>query len=124
MGESIGSITISVSVMGNTLRRPVEVIFSTRDGSATSTDPRDYENIGDVFLQFDETIDRHTFNIPIHDDTILENIEIFFGQLRSSCSAVDLNPAETQIEIYDIEEGKGRSNIYSVLVHERSTNDS
>ena len=104
--EPDGSVTVAVVVIGGNLRRPAEVIFSTRDGSATSTAPRDYEDLGDVVLQFDEITGRRTITIPIDDDDILENTEDFFGELRTSEGFVDLNPAGTTIEIVDIDDGK------------------
>ncbi len=99
-------MTVRVIVInGDNLQRPAEVIFSTRDGTATSTAPRDYENLGDVTLQFDQIMRSIPVTIPIDDDDILENSENFFGQLRTSESFVDLNPAEAEVVIFDIGDG-------------------
>ena len=106
MDEPDGSITLAVAVIGNNLRRPAEVIFSTRDGSATSIDLRDFENLGDVLLQFNKITGRRTVTILIDDDDILENIENFFGELRTSDGSVGLNPAGTEIQILNSEDGK------------------
>ena len=100
-------MTLRVIVIdGDNLQRQAEVIFSTRDGTATSTDPRDYEDFGDSILLFDNTQRSRTVTIPIDDDDILEDTENFFGQLRTTENFVDLAPAQTEVVIFEMGDGK------------------
>ena len=66
----------------------------------------DYEDFGNVVRQFDQTTSRLPVEIPIIDDDILEDVENFFGQLTTSETFVDLNPAMTEIDIIEVNDGK------------------
>ena len=75
------------------LARPVQVFFSTADGSATSTSPADFDSVSNFAVEFDATTLSRLVTVNLVDDTILENAEVFFGNLNTTDDAVDLAPA-------------------------------
>ena len=104
--EPDGEVTIAVIVVGGILRRPAEVTFFTTDGTATTTGEPDFQQLGDVVLQFDENIMRREIRIGIIDDSILEDNEFFFGNLSTTDDAVDLMPDNTLVNILEVGDGK------------------
>lgn len=104
--EPTGQITITVSVQAGNLQRPAEVTFLTTDGTATSIGAVDFVALDSVVLQFDENTLTIPIVITIVDDSILEDLEFFFGNLTTSDEAVDLLPDTTTINIQEIGDGK------------------
>ena len=100
--DSSGRVNVAIIVIGDNLRRSVEVNFATMDGSATSSAPRDYESLI-APVQFDEL---QLHQVPIDDDNILEDTENFFDWWTTSEDFVDLNPQQIEIRIFDIGDGK------------------
>ena len=120
--ETTGQVTFSVSVLEGTLERPVEVIFSTTDGSATSVAPIDFVSISGAALQFDQNTLTVMVTVTIVDDAILENTENFFGNLITSDSAVDLGPDSATVNILEIGDGKEKKKLQYDRVREKGCN--
>ena len=99
VAESQGTVNLSVVLLSGTLERPVQVLFSTEEGTATSTDPVDFTGIRNLVLTFDPSTDRHLVMVSIANDNIVEDSEMFSGSLNSSDRAVDLMPETAQVEI-------------------------
>ena len=87
--------------MSGTLEKPFEVFFSTSDGSATSIASLDFNPLIDVSLQFDASTTSHKVIVTIVNDDILEDSETFSGNLRTSDSAVDVNPQIAIVTIFE-----------------------
>ena len=94
--EPDGPVMLIIEVLDGILQRPVEVFFSTIDGTATSELilPADYMSLIDVPLQFDENTQSLTVTVTIVDDNIFEDDEVFLGNLSTFDPAVILNPRE------------------------------
>ena len=59
-------------------------------------------NATSVQLMFGPIVSVRNVSIPIIDDSIVENVETFFGTLtRETDQPVDLNPPEAEISILD-----------------------
>ena len=87
--------------MSGTLQRPVEVFFSTIDGTATSLAPLDFNPLTDESLQFNASSTSHTVMVTIVNDDILENSETFSGHLMTSDSAVDFDSQVANVNILE-----------------------
>ena len=114
MNEPDGTLTISASILDGTLMRPAEVMFSTTDGTATSSAPHDFLELDAIamVLLFDENTLNHSINITIISDATLEDLEYFFGNLITSDDAVDLLSNTTRINILEIlNDGEGDDRI-------------
>ena len=103
--ESAGPVELVVRIISGELARPVEVILSTADGSATSTAPVDYINPGDITLQFDSVTDIQFARITIRNDDIYENQENFFSNSISLDGSVIINPGSAEVLINEDNDG-------------------
>ena len=85
VNEGSGTVELEVSVLRNRIGagERVVVIYSTTPGSATSSDPSDFESVtGEVILSSTATV--VTFAIPIVNDDTLEDSESFVVTLEES----------------------------------------
>ena len=108
--EPTGEVTLMVSLISGTLQRPVEVIFFTSDGTATSVGEIDFDALSNVALRFDGTTSSRSVQVTIRDDSILENSEHFYGNLSTTDRAVQLQPASVQVDILEVNDGKPKLN--------------
>ena len=104
VNEGSGTVELEVSVLRNTIGagERVVVIYSTTPGSATSSDPSDFEPVtGEVILSSMAT--SVTFAIPITDDDILEDSESFVVTLRKADGrdTLRLSQSEATVTILD-----------------------
>ena len=100
MNEGDGSIEVCAILTSGSLERTVTCTLSTRDDSATSTDPADFSAI-DVELLFNETTSRACADIPITDDNRVELAENFTVDIRSDDPDVDFAPPTSTVTILD-----------------------
>ena len=104
VNEADGTVTLTVRVLAGQLARPVEVDFTTQDGTATSTAPEDFVNPAlPITLQFTPDDLEREVVVTIIDDDITENIEFFNGLLSTIDRAVILNPDTANVDIIDNE---------------------
>ena len=103
--ESAGPVELVVRIISGELARPVEVILSTEDATATSTAPVDYINPGDITLQFDSVTDTQFARITIMDDDIYEDQEFFISNLISFDGSVIINPGRAEVVINEDNDG-------------------
>ena len=106
VGENDGSVQISASLVQGELQRPVEVLFSTQSGTATSEDPKDFQSLQNVALQFDELLIRNEVSVTIINDNIFEDEERFFASLVTNDADVDFGNNNATITIVDDGDGK------------------
>ncbi len=99
--EDDGTVTLNVRIISGELARPVEVLVTTEEGSATSTAPVDFINPGIITLQFDSIANVLNAVISIRDDDIYENPEMFFANLTSFDPAVIIAPGRAEITIVE-----------------------
>ena len=107
VGENDGNVRISASLVQGELQRPVEVLFSTQSGIATSEDPKDFQSLQRVVLQFDKLLIQDELLVTIINDNIFEDEEIFFGSLVTNDAFVDVGDNAT-ITIVD-DDGKSNN---------------
>ena len=101
MNEGDGGILVCASIVRGMLERSATVSLSTRDGSATSTSPRDFSAVSTEF-----TFDPHTSmvctNISVKDDKIAESSESFMVMLSGSDPGVEfVSPTTAIVTIND-----------------------
>ena len=102
VNENEGSVTLIVQLLNGELARNVEVEFSTRDSTATSSAPADYIAPGvSITLQFTPAESTQSVVVQIVDDDITELSETFLGLLSTIDSAVYLDPSTANVEIVD-----------------------
>ena len=65
----------------------------------------DFQDTGDIPLQFDSVTTTITVRIIIKDESVLENDESFCGDLATTDSAVNLNPDTAEITIIEDNDG-------------------
>ena len=106
VGENDGNVRISASLVQGKLQRPVEVLFSTQSGTATSEDPKDFQSLQSVVLLFDELMIRNEVTVAIINDNIFEGEETFFGSLVTNDAFVDVGDNAT---ITIVDDGDGKS---------------
>ncbi len=106
--EDDGTVSLSVRIISGELARPVEVLLTTEEGSATSTAPVDFINPGIITLQFDSIANVLNAVITIRDDDIYENPEMFFANLTSFDPAVIIAPGRAEITIVEDPENNDR----------------
>jgi len=97
--ETQGSVNLTVALLNGTLERTVEVLFSTNEGTATSTDPVDFSAVINLVITFGPSTTRQLVTVLIADDNIVEDNEQFFGSLNSSDGAVSLMPETAEVDI-------------------------
>ena len=107
-------VTLTASVLSGMLARPVQVSFFTTDGTATSTSPEDYVAVSNLVLEFDAATLSRQINISILNDDILENPEVFYGNLSTSDGAVQLNPADATVNIMEAPGDDGKYIAYKL----------
>jgi len=89
-------------VLNGTLERSVFVAFSTSDGTATSSDPADFDPLSNVVIEFNGAMLSQTVRVTIINDDILENAENFFGQLSTTdINNVQLDQALAEVTILE-----------------------
>ena len=101
VGENAGTVQISASIVQGELERPVEVLFSTLSGTATSEDPKDFQSLQSIVLEFNNLMLQNEVSVTIINDTIFEDDEIFFSSLRTNDTFVDFGIKNATITIYD-----------------------
>ena len=102
VNETDGSVTLIIRVLDGQLARSVEVDFTTRDGTATSTAPEDFIGVialSPIILQFSPSDLVQQASVVIIDDDKPEIQELFAGFLSSIDPAVILAPKEATVEI-------------------------
>ena len=110
VGENDDIVQISASLVQGELQRPVEVLFSTLSGTATSEDPKDFQSLQSVVLLFDELLIRNEVFVIIINDNIFEDEERFFALLVTNDADVDFGDNNATITIVD--DGDGKSHNY------------
>lgn len=108
VNETDGAVMINVILVSGMIESPVQVNFSTSDGSATSVAPEDFTAVSNLVLTFDQSTTSVPITISIEDDMILENTENFFGNLATSAVAVTLFPPRTTINILEVPGDDGK----------------
>ena len=106
VGENDGIVQISASLVQGELERPVEVLFSTQSGTATSEDPKDFRPLQRIPLQFDELLIQNQVLVTIINDNIFEGEERFFASLVTNDAFVDFGDNAT---ITIVDDGDGKS---------------
>ena len=114
VGENDGTVQISASLVQGELQRPVEVLFSTLSGTATFEDPKDFQSLQNVVLQFDEIMTQNEVLVTIINDNIFEDDEMFFAPLITNDADVDFRNNNATITIVDDGDGKSHNNIAGV----------
>ena len=100
VNETMGRVMLIVQLLVGELARSVEVDFTTRDGTATSTAPADYNSPAvPITLQFTPDVSVKEVVVTIINDDIIENAERFAGVLSTIDRAVILNPGRASVEI-------------------------
>ena len=119
VNEASGTVELEVRILGNTLGAGERVVvrYSTTPGSATSSDPSDFEPVTGV-VTLSPTATVVTFEVPITNDEILEDSESFVVTLSTvDFSTLRLSPKEAMVTILDdndpVTVGFG-SSLYSV----------
>ena len=97
---------ISALLIQGELQRSVEVLFSTLSDTATFKDPKDFQSLQGVVLQFDELIIRNKVSVTIINDNIFEDDEAFFASLVTNDADVDFGNNNATITIVDHGDGK------------------
>ena len=110
VNENDGTVQISASLVQGELQRPVEVLFSTISGTATSEDPKDFQSLQRVALQFDDFMLDNDVSVTITNDNIFEDDEKFFASLITSDEFVDFGDNAT---ITIVDDGDGKSHLVS-----------
>ena len=124
VNEADGTVTLTVRVLAGQLARPVEVDFTTQDGTATSTAPEDFVNPAlPITLQFTPDDLEREVVVTIIDDDITENIEFFNGLLSTIDRAVILNPDIANVDIIDNESEQVSLSISCLLYTSPSPRD-
>ena len=91
-------------IYSNIRTRPVEVIFSTSNGSATAlSSAPDYIDPGEVVLLIQPGATFIQTNVSLTNDRQPEEREIFYGYLRSLENVLDFSFRTTVIAITDID---------------------
>ena len=116
MSEEEGVASIRIGRFDGSFFRPVQVMLSTIDDSATSNE--DFIPLTDVVLTFNESSSTQVVNVTIVNDNILEDQETFFVVLSTDDPAVMLGvegvAQRTRIEIID--DGKVLGNPPSIFI--------
>ena len=104
VNEGSGTVELEVSVLRNRIGAGERVVvsYSTTPGSATSSDPSDFESVtGEVILSSTATV--VTFAIPIVNDDTLEDSESFVVTLRKADGrdTLRLSQSEATVTILD-----------------------
>lgn len=102
--EAAGNVSLTIRILAGQLARTLSVDFFTKDGSATSTDPVDFNSVSQAVpntLQFFPTDLFREVTVTIINDDLRENAERFTGFLSSTDAAVILDPSITTVEIQD-----------------------
>ena len=103
MSEEEGVASIRIGRFDGSFFRPVQVMLSTMDDTATSNE--DFIPLTDVVLTFNESSSTQVVNVTIVNDNILEDQETFFVVLSTDDPAVMLGvegvAQRTRIEILD-----------------------
>ena len=103
VNEKDGTVIFTIKVIEGTLERDAVVSFSTTDGSATSTDPADFNALSDEKLTFSPSTSSNEVTVTIIDDDIVENSEFFYGNLSTADSAINLDPSAARVTISETE---------------------
>ena len=119
VNEKDGTVIFTVKILEGRLERNAVVSFSTTDGSATSTDPTDFNAVSDELFTFSPSTSSNEVTVTIINDDIVENSEFFFGNLSTTDGAVNLDPSAARVTISETE---GDDSKFSIL-HFRTVNE-
>ncbi len=103
VNEQVGRVILTVRLLSGVLERSAVVLFSTSDGTATSTAPADFTGVTRQAVVFDPSTSANNVSVTIINDQILENQEFFFGNLSTSDNAVSLSVPSADVFIDEVE---------------------
>lgn len=98
VNEGDGSVMVCAAIVSGTLDRTLTFRLTTQDDSATS--PADYSSVS-VELTFDESTSRACADIPIEDDQIVENPDVFRVVVEGDDPDVVFDPSSSTVTIID-----------------------
>ena len=98
VGEGDGSIEVCAAIVSGTLERRLSLRLTTQDDSATS--PADFSSVS-VDVTFDESTSRACVDVPIEDDQIVENEEVFRVMVGGDDPDVVFDPPSSTVSIID-----------------------
>ncbi len=110
--EDDGRVALVIRVLDGQLGRPITAIVSTEDGTATSSAPQDFINLGSASITFDGDVSVQQVFVSIVNDDIFENIEMFFANLVSFDPAVIVAPSRAEISISEDPENNDRELLF------------
>ena len=98
VNEDNGSVMVCAAIVSGTLERTLTFRLTTQDDSATS--PADFSSVS-AELTFDESTSRACADIPIEDDQIVENPEVFRVVVDGDDPDVVFDPPSSTVTIID-----------------------
>ena len=98
VNEGDGSVMVCAAIVSGTLERTLTFRLTTQDDSATS--PADFSSVS-ADLTFDESTSRACVDIPIVDDQIVENPEVFRVVVDGDDPDVVFDPPSSTVTIID-----------------------
>ena len=98
VNEGNGIIEVCAVIVSGTLERTLTFTLSTQDGTATS--PADFSAVS-ADLTFDESTSRACVDIPVEDDDIVENPDVFTVEIRGGDPDVVFDPPSSTVTIID-----------------------
>ena len=98
VNEDNGSVMVCAAIVNGTLERTLTFRLTTQDDSATS--PADFSSVS-ADLTFDESTSRACVDIPIEDDQIVENPEVFRVVVDGDDPDVVFDPPSSTVTIID-----------------------
>ena len=106
MDENDGTVQISTSLVQGELQRPVEVLFSTLSGTATSENPKDFQSLQNIVIQYNDIMHQEEVSVTIINDNVFEDGERFFASLITNDADVYFRIKNATITIFDYGDGK------------------
>ena len=98
VNEGDGSVEVCAVIVSGTLERTLTFTLSTQDGTATS--PADFSAVS-ADLTFDESTSRSCVDIPVEDDDIVENPDVFTVEIGGDDPDVVFDPPSSTVTIID-----------------------
>ena len=98
VNEGDGSVEVCAVIVSGTLERTLTFTLSTQDGTATS--PADFSAVS-ADLTFDESTSRACVGIPVEDDDIVENPDVFTVEIGGDDPDVVFDPPSSTVTIID-----------------------
>ena len=102
--------------MQGRLGRPVEILFSTLSGTATSEDPNDFQFLQNFVVQYDDFVHQARVSVMIINDNVFEDGEIFFASLITNVADLDFGIKNATITIYDDDSKSYSPNVWTCSV--------